>query len=251
MTFSVAAGDTVGLVGPNGSGKSTLLRILAGVDRPTLGAARVLDGDPVARATKARTSYLPDGAPFPAELSTRAALELVASLAGMDRSERRSAVPAMLERVGLGNRTSTKLRAFSRGMHRRFGLAQAFLGAPDVVLLDEPTAGLDAPGFPVLRELLDEARARGATVVLASHVPSDLMDLCNRVVLLRSGRVSRVGAPDELLGEPGAVDARIDLGPSSEPDVVGAIEGTGASVVSSRPARRPLADLYTDPESGR
>ena len=127
----------------------------------------------------------------------------------MARAERRPRLGEMLDRVGLSDAGEAPIRTYSRGMHRRLGLAQAFLTDPEVVLLDEPTAGLDAPGFGVLADLLGAARGRGATVVLASHVASDLIEHCDRLALLVRGEVQRVGTPNELLGDPEVLQLRI------------------------------------------
>ncbi len=246
VSMEVPAGATLGLVGPNGSGKSTLLRLLAGVDRPTSGSIRLFGEPPTEVSVKQRLSFLPDGQPFPPELKAVDALHLIASLKGLTRADRRTRVPAMLERVGLGARGGTRLGAFSRGMHRRFGLGQAFIAEPDIVLLDEPTAGLDAPGFDVLNDVLQEARQREATVILASHVASDLVDHCTRLALLAGGRLLREGTPDELLGEAGTVELRVRGRDSAalETALRGAAEDAGGEVLTVRSARRSLIDLY-------
>ncbi|QDV08929.1 putative ABC transporter ATP-binding protein YxlF [Planctomycetes bacterium Poly30] len=252
VTFDLAPGRTLGLVGPNGSGKSTLLRLLAGVDRPSTGSIHLFGSStPEETSIKRRLAFLPDGQPFPAELRAIDALHLIASLKGMPRSERRTRVPAMLERVGLGDRARTRLGAFSRGMHRRFGLGQAFLTEPDLILLDEPTAGLDAPGFDVLNGVLQEARGRGATVILASHVASDLVEHCSQLMLLAGGRVLRRGSPDELLGDGQTLELRVrgsspEAFASLEESLTRAATSAGASVVTARMARRSLLDLYAE-----
>ena len=252
VSFDVPVGATLGLVGPNGSGKSTLLRLLAGVDQPTTGSIRLLSGAPTDTAIKRRLAFLPDGQPFPAELRAIDALHLIASLKGIQRSERRTLVPAMLERVGLGDRGRTRLGAFSRGMHRRFGLGQAFIASPDLVLLDEPTAGLDAPGFDVLNDVLGEAALRGATVILASHVASDLVDHCSHLMLLAGGRLLREGSPDDLLGDGATLELRVRGGDTEAVShaLSNAASLAGAEVVSIRTARRSLLDLYADQGGG-
>jgi len=199
----LAPGEAVGLVGPNGSGKSTLLRILAGVERASEGSVRIFGEDVGARAARARIGYVPDGFPFPLELGPRALLELLGSLHGEPRLERRRAASALLERVGLAREGRTPLSRFSLGMQRRFALCQALAFRPDLLLLDEPTAGLDAPGYVVLDELLREARARGATLLIATHVLTDLQDLCERAEVLVEGRIARSGATIELLRDRG------------------------------------------------
>ncbi|MDG1490893.1 MAG: ABC transporter ATP-binding protein [Planctomycetota bacterium] len=245
VSLHIESGETVGIVGPNGSGKSTLLRLLAGVDRPSTGWVEVLGAPPTARSVRRRLAFLPDGSPFPPELSARRVLDLIASLYGFHRSERRRRIHEMLDRVGLDDAGEAPIRTFSRGMHRRFGLAQAFLTDPEVILLDEPTAGLDAPGFGVLADLLGAARQRGATTVLASHVASDLIEHCDRLALLVSGEVQRIGTPDELLGDQEVLQLRVrGLRPEGLEAVTRSLEDRGAELLEAGPAHRSLLDLY-------
>ncbi|MEM6671386.1 MAG: ABC transporter ATP-binding protein [Planctomycetota bacterium] len=251
VDIAIAPGDTLGLVGANGSGKTTLLRLLAGVDRPTSGSALVHGVPPTDRSVRQRLAFLPDGSPFPDELSAPAVLDLVGALAGLRRAERRARAAGLLDEVGLAAAGRAPLRTFSRGMLRRFGLAQVSLADPDVVLLDEPTAGLDAPGFDVLARMLGRMRERGATIVLASHVASDLIEHCDVLALLDRGRVARHGTPDELLGAPDQLELRVQGvaldGAGGVPgDVLDAISRSGGTLVQAGPARRPLVDLYRD-----
>jgi ABC-2 type transport system ATP-binding protein len=197
----LAPGAALGLIGPNGSGKSTLLRIAAGVERPSAGSVRVFGLALGVRAARARLGYLPDGFPFPLELAPRAVLDLLGALHGRPRRERRRAAAELLERVGLAAEERTPLRAFSLGMKRRFALCQALLNRPDLLLLDEPTAGLDAEGYVALDELLLAARARGAALLLATHVLSDVQAHCADALVLVRGRVRARGATAEVAGD--------------------------------------------------
>ncbi len=199
VDLDLAQGETLGLAGPNGSGKSTLLRILSGVDRASSGEVRVLGGSPQDGAVRRRTGYLPEESPFPPELSARSALDLMGSLSGMRRADRRPEGDRLLDLVGLREEARHRLGRFSRGMLRRFGLAQAALSRPDLLLLDEPTAGLDAQGFEVLAAILAETRARGASVVIASHLIGDLREHCDELAVILSGRIAVRGVPGELL----------------------------------------------------
>ena len=201
IELALAPGESVGLVGPNGSGKSTLLRILAGIEPPTAGSARIFGAPLGSRAARRRTGYLPDGFPFPAELSAHAVLDVLGGLYGLERSARARAAAALLERVGLAHEARTALRAFSLGMKRRFALCTALLHGPDLLLFDEPTAGLDAAGHVVLDELQREARARGATLLVASPVPLELAEHCTRACVLVEGRLRASGSATELLGD--------------------------------------------------
>jgi ABC-2 type transport system ATP-binding protein len=202
IELTLARGEALGLLGPNGSGKSTLLSLAAGLLDPSAGSVEVFGLPAGSRAARLAVGYLADGFPFPPELGPREVLELFGALHGLARRERRARAAAWLARVGLENEARTPLGAFSLGMKRRFALAQAAQHEPRLLLLDEPTAGLDAEGHVVLAEILAEARARGAALLLATHVPSDLGD-CTHALVLLGGRVVERVALAELAREPG------------------------------------------------
>lgn len=238
-------GARLGLTGPNGSGKSTLLRILAGVEPPGSGTVQVFGGSLADPAIRRRLGFLPESSPFPAELSAREALELFASLHDLPRAERRARVAQSLERVGLGERAGGPLGRFSKGMLRRFGLAQAFLAEPDLILLDEPTAGLDAEGHVVLAELLEEAKTRGATLILASHQAGDLSRHTERLIVLVDGRVAVDGAPESGWGSEPRV--RLELEGLASEDLEALereVERRGGRVLDRGPATADLLELY-------
>src|SRR5688572_1088037 len=198
IDLELGAGEALALAGPNGSGKSTLLALLAGVEHPSEGSVRVFGLEVGAAAARRRIGYAPDTCPFPGEFTPRAVLDLLGSLFGLARRERRQAAAEALARVGLADEARHALARFSAGMRRRFVLAQALFHRPDLVLLDEPTAGLDAQGYVVLDECLRELRARGATLVIASHEVADLRESCTRACVLLGGRIAARGTPAEL-----------------------------------------------------
>ena len=244
LSFEVSPGRQVGLIGPNGSGKSTLLRLLAGADVQSGGGLRLFGATPSAR-TRARVGYLPEDSPFPQELSARAALDLLGALQAMPRAEVRRRGDELLERVGLAREARKSLGRFSRGMLRRFGLAQAWLHRPDLLLLDEPTAGLDAPGFDVLEDLLGEARDEGTTVVISSHLIGDLQRHCDELLLLSGGRLAARGSVEELLARPGCW--RLELEDMSETELLELeqwISEHGGKILERSPSGRTLFELY-------
>lgn len=202
LDLTVKAGEVHAIMGPNGSGKSTLLALAAGLLTPRSGTIQVFGQPAPSRAARARVGYLADGFPFPHELGARAVLELFGALAGVARAERRRRAEHGLARVGLGSEARTPLGAFSLGMRRRFALAQALQHEPALLLFDEPTAGLDAEGHLVFREILAEARARGAALLLASHVPAELAEHCPRTRVLVGGRLVEECESAELAREP-------------------------------------------------
>ncbi|MDP6410162.1 MAG: ABC transporter ATP-binding protein [Planctomycetota bacterium] len=245
VDLDLERGAVLGLVGPNGSGKSTLLRLLAGVDTPSSGNLTVLGGSPADSAVRERTGFLPEDSPFPGELSARAALELLGTLGGMKRAEVRARGDELLERVGLAEHARVALRRYSRGMARRFGLAQAWLQSPELILLDEPGAGLDGEGFEALDDLLAEAHGRGATVVLASHLASDVHERCGELALLLGGRVAARGTPAELLSQPGRWRLEVeDLEPTDLGELRVWVADHGGRVRAQAQGGRTLLELY-------
>lgn len=206
VDLTLERGSTLGLVGPNGSGKTTLMRILAGMDAATSGRVRVLGASPFDAPVRRRVGFLPEDSPFPRELNGKEALHLLGSLHGIDRGERRRRTAELLELVGLAPHARTTLGRYSRGMLRRFGLAQAWFLEPELILLDEPTAGLDAQGFDVLATLMQRARDRSTAVVIASHLASDLTQHTAEVALILDGRIARRGTPQELLAGGGLAE---------------------------------------------
>ncbi|HIG88099.1 MAG TPA: ABC transporter ATP-binding protein [Planctomycetes bacterium] len=197
LDLAVPRGAIVTLVGPNGSGKSTLLRLLAGIERPNSGELRVLDGKAHEARIQQRVSWLPSESPFPGELTAPGALELIASLFGQRVWQERAA--DLLQRAGLQPHASAPLRTFSRGMLRRLGMIGAFLTKSELVLLDEPTGGLDAEGFDLFDGLLQEARANDTTVVVASHLVEDASNRADMMGVLLKGRMCLWGKPENLM----------------------------------------------------
>lgn len=198
-TLSCQKGWTLALAGPNGSGKSTLLRLLAGLEPCDGGRLEVLGGSPRDRAVAARIGYAPQEPPARLDLTFRDALRLAAALRGFGTRDGRARVDELLDELGLAPHADLRVSRGSGGMARRLGLALAFLHAPELVLLDEPTAGLDADGFAALDRLLERARREGASVVVASHLPGDLTGRADELAIVLDGRVAARGAPREVL----------------------------------------------------
>jgi ABC-2 type transport system ATP-binding protein len=246
VDLEVSEGELLGIAGPNGSGKSTWMRLIAGVEIQSGGELEVLGGSTSDTAVRRRLGFLPEDAPFPEELGARACLDLLGALSGMKRVDARARGDALLERVGLAAEAETSLGKFSRGMLRRFGLAQAWLHSPDLILLDEPTAGLDAEGHEVLRGLLKEAREAGTTVCLSSHIPGDFGAGCDRLAVMVGGKIVRAGDPGALLGQPGHWSVEIEgLEETRLRELEEWLKAAGASKSEVRSTGRELADLYS------
>ena len=181
LTLSVPQGSAFGLIGPNGAGKTTFIKVLLGVVRPTSGDVTVLGGDPQDTAVRARIGYLPERMHLPAALRARDFLRSVATLKGLTSKD--AELIALLERVGL--RTGDqRVGTFSKGMRQRLGLAAAMLGQPELLILDEPTDGIDPVGRVEVRALLLEEKKRGATILLNSHLLSETERICDRIGVL-------------------------------------------------------------------
>src|SRR5688572_9786251 len=202
VDFDVRRGEVFGLLGPNGSGKSTTVKIILGLLYPTKGHIEVFGHSPRHVQTKSRIGYLPEESYLYRYLNSRETLDFFGNLFTLPKKDREMRAEQLLEMVGL---TQTRTRAvgeFSKGMQRRIGLAQALINDPDLVILDEPTAGLDPIGCREVKDLILALARRGKTVILSSHLLSDVEDVCDRVVILYGGRVQAMGTLKELLATP-------------------------------------------------
>jgi ABC-2 type transport system ATP-binding protein len=196
LTLDVQAGEIFGFLGPNGAGKTTSIKMLLSLTWATAGTATLL-GQPLGdRQTRARIGFLPEHFRFHEWLTAAEFLDLHGRLYDMSSARRQEAVPRLLALVGLGDRAETKLRAFSKGMLQRIGLAQALLNDPDLVFLDEPTSGLDPLGRRLVRDVIKGLRERGTAVFLNSHLLSEVEQTCDRVAFIREGRVLQVTSLD-------------------------------------------------------
>jgi ABC-2 type transport system ATP-binding protein len=199
----VEAGDVFGYLGPNGAGKTTSLRILLGLIRPTAGSARLFGRDPLlegARALQGVAGFV-EAPRFYPYLSGRRNLEL---LADFDEPVSRGRVEAVLELVELRDRAKDRVGGYSHGMRQRLGIAAALLREPRLLLLDEPTTGLDPAGMRDMRDLVRRLAGEGITILLSSHLLYEVEELCNRVAIIRAGRIVYQGALGELLATAGA-----------------------------------------------
>jgi len=210
LDLQVGQGEVFGFLGPNGAGKTTSIKMLLGLAKPTSGEARLLGqpiGDPQSRS---RVGFLPEHFRFHDWLNGSEFLDLHAQLYGLDETDRKERVPALLKRVGLEEHATKKLRGYSKGMLQRVGLAQALLNQPAVVFLDEPTSGLDPIGRILVRDIIRELRAEGTTVFLNSHLLSEVEITCDRVVFIKHGTVVKSIALKEI--EQGATQVEIRVG---------------------------------------
>ena len=268
LDLAVAPGQAFGLIGPNGAGKTTFIKVLLAVARPTGGRVRVLGGDPEDVAVRARVGYLPERLELP---GAGTPLSFLSSVSRMKRRvPERAALRQLIERVGLGEAAERKIRELSKGMKQRLGLAAALLGRPDLLVLDEPTDGVDPLGRVEIRNILAEELRRGATLFLNSHLLAETERLCTRVGILSAGRVVREGPIEELCRVEGRWRARFAPGAAATglaaagfraagedwlfdgADAAllnGALErarASGALLVSLRPDERDLEDVLAE-----
>ena len=201
VDLEVQAGEIFGFIGPNGAGKTTTIKILTGLILPSAGDAWI-QGVPVCDPRSRRhLGFLPEGTFFHEYLTGAEFLDFHARLLGMPRELRRQRIPELLERVGIPHAAKMRIRSYSKGMRQRVGLAQALVGDPDVLILDEPMSGLDPLGRKDVRDLILSLRDDGKTIFFSSHILADAEMICDQVAILVRGRIVHQGYLDALLGQ--------------------------------------------------
>lgn len=211
LDLEIAAGETLALIGPNGAGKTTTLLCVLGLLRPERGHVRVFGERVTSRAARARLGFLSEI--FYTYPYRRAddLMRFYGRLSGMAESDLAERVPALLERVGLGDASHRPVKGFSKGMVQRLGLAQALLHRPGLLVLDEPTTGLDPEGRRLVADIVGEEKRRGTAILLSSHILTDVERVCDRVVMLRKGAVVLADTVARLTAERSLEDAYMDL----------------------------------------
>lgn len=275
LDLRVRHGETYGLLGPNGAGKTTTLRMLLGLTSPTSGKVSVLDQKPGPVSGLSGVGALVETPAFYPYLSGRKNLELMARLSGTKHGSGEDPVGSALRQVGMEKRASDKFKKYSLGMKQRLGIASALLGEPEVLILDEPTNGLDPRGVAEMRGLIRELGGRGSTIVLSSHMLGEVEQVCDRVGMMSRGRMVSEGSVGELrgrheeiviraepaeealrvareagfeiLGETGADGAlRFAAAEESVPELAERLVGAGVRIHELRPERRSLEEAYLE-----
>ncbi len=212
VDLTVTRGEVFGLLGPNGAGKTTLIKILLGIVRCSGGEAFLLGAPAGSRLARERIGYLPENLSFPAHHTATRALQLYGRLSRVPEDVIRKKSGELLEIVGLAGRQQELVRKYSKGMRQRLGLAQAMLHEPELLILDEPTDGLDPVGRSEIRRLITSLREQGKTVFLNSHILQEVELVCDRVAILADGTLRGVGTPNELTTQfHGALTARLRM----------------------------------------
>lgn len=281
LSLSIESGEIFGFLGANGAGKTTTLKLLMRLIFPTTGTARILGHDIRDVAVHERIGYLPENPYFYDYLTAREFLDYCGQLFGFAPAERKNRARALLSRVHLDEqRWDTQLRKFSKGMLQRVGLAQSLINDPEIVFLDEPMSGLDPVGRREVRDLIATLRQEGKTVFMCSHILSDIEVLCDRVAILKRGRLAQIGYLDELRQyadgrdrleviasstdaatlrkyipnteiAPSARGLRIEIATEDEFDaILVGLRKAGGKLISVQPLRQSLEELFLDdPES--
>jgi len=277
LSLSIDGGQIFGFLGANGAGKTTTLKLLMRLIFPTMGSARILGHDIQDVRMHQRIGYLPENPYFYDYLTAREFLDYCAQIFGFPAAVRKKRAADLLARVKLDEkRWDTQLRKFSKGMLQRVGLAQSLVNDPEIVFLDEPMSGLDPVGRREVRDLIAAMRDEGKTVFMCSHILSDIEVLCDRVAILKKGKLAQVGYLDELRRKtegpnrmevmatgtdadalrkhlPGAEIAptprglRIEIASEDEIEkVIAALRQAGGKVVSIQPVKQSLEELFLD-----
>lgn len=246
VSLSVPGGASLGLVGTNGAGKTTLFRLLVGHERPDSGAVRVAGTDPTSGTrVRERVGYLPEHVGFQPALTGAEVLGFYADMRGADAAR----TDALLSVVGLDGAGDRPVGDYSNGMNRRLGLATALLGDPDVLLLDEPTAGLDPGGVDAFNRVVERIRERrDVTILLSTHVLSEVEELCDRVAVLDDGSLETVGTVEDVVRsatDETTVTARYD----DEATLATAAETVGSEVVDASLSAGPTELELTVPRA--
>jgi ABC-2 type transport system ATP-binding protein len=203
VTLKVKEGEIYGLLGQNGAGKTTLIKIMLGITGGWEGKASLL-GEPAGTShVRSRVGYLPEDHNFPDYHSGYSVLDFYGQLLGVSSARRAKLIPDMLEQVGIADRMHYKIRTYSKGMKQRVGIAQALMHNPEVIFLDEPTDGVDPVGRRDIRELLLDLKKRGSTIFLNSHLLGEVELICDRVAILRNGKMIREGSVSTLTQQKG------------------------------------------------
>ncbi len=247
ITFDVAQGEVFGLLGPNGSGKSTTIKLMLGLLKKSKGRLTVFGRSPHDVAIKRRIGYLPEESYLYPFLDARETLDYYGRLFGLEHRTRVKRIDELLDMVGLSAVQHRQVREYSKGMQRRIGIAQALINDPEFLILDEPTTGLDPLGTRQIKDLIIHLGTRGKTILLSSHLLSDVEDCVNRMVILYGGRIRAEGSCDDLLE---SKDRNIIETDSLDPQTISEIRAVldrhaHRALRVARPRQR-LEDLFID-----
>jgi ABC-2 type transport system ATP-binding protein len=245
LDLEVRRGEIFGLLGPNGSGKTTTIKLLLGLLFPTSGRAFVFDRDARDVAKNARIGYLPEESYLYKFLNAEETLDFYGRLFDMPASVRRQRVAELIDMVGLNWAKRRQLREYSKGMTRRIGLAQALINDPELILLDEPTTGLDPIGTREMKDLILRLRDEGKTILMCSHLLPDIQDVCDRIAILHQGELKELGRIDNLLKVQDVTQFRArGLTKEAEDEIRAVVERSGGELLAVENPTTTLEELF-------
>ena len=251
LSLEIPRGQVFGLLGPNGCGKSTTLKIVLGLIPATSGAISILGFPSATSEARQRTGFLPEAPYFHKFLTGRELVQYCARLSGVPAEKVNEAVEASLELAAMTEAASRPIGTYSKGMLQRIGLAQAIVHDPELVILDEPTAGVDPVGSAAIGRMINAMRAKGKTIVLCSHLLGQVEQVCDRVAIMDRGRLVLEGRVDEVLAQRDRhVITVADLTPQARQAAEAALAAHGATVTSITHPRRSLEDLFRELVTG-
>ncbi len=247
LTLTVEPAQVYGLLGPNGSGKSTTLKIILGLVSPTRGSTEIFGRDSRQVASRATVGFLPENPYFYKYLTGAETLRFYGQLCGLSGNRLKTRVSELLDLVGLTNARDQRLSGYSKGMLQRIGLAQAFVQDPKLLVLDEPTAGVDPAGSHEIRDLILRLKQRGITVLLSSHLLAQVQEVCDRVGILAQGVLVREGSLQELVAIENQTELILEDAPSALVERIETlVRDAGARVVDRRSSRTTLERLFLE-----
>jgi ABC-2 type transport system ATP-binding protein len=247
LNLEVSSGQIYGLLGPNGSGKSTTLKIILGLIAPTRGKTEIFGRDSNRVASREAVGFLPESPYFYKYLTGAETLCFYGKLCGLRGARLRSRVEELLELVGLTSVRDRRLGGYSKGMLQRIGLAQAIVQEPKLVVLDEPTAGVDPVGARAIRDLILDLKRRGITVLLSSHLLEQVQEICDRVGILANGILVREGALQDLLSIENQTDVVLkDASPKLLREIETLAVNSGARLIEQNRSRTSLERLFLE-----
>ena len=247
LDLRVQAGEVYGLLGPNGSGKSTTLKIILGLVSPTHGRTEIFGRDSRSVRSREAVGFLPENPYFYKYLTADETLRFFGKLCGVGGAALKKRIDELIEQVGLPHARDRRLRTYSKGMLQRIGLAQALINDPKVVVLDEPTAGVDPAGSRDIRNLILDLKRRGITVLLSSHLLAQAQEVCDRVGILANGTLVREGRLDELIAIENQTELVLqDASPSLLEEIEALAIKSNAKLIGQRRSTTTLERLFLD-----
>jgi ABC-2 type transport system ATP-binding protein len=245
LSIQINKGCVFGLLGPNGSGKTTTMKLLLGILKPTKGEVLIFNKKPDLIETKNLVGYMPENPCFYEFLRPDEILNHYAMLFCMPHKETKSRIDSLLKLVGLEEYREKKLQQFSKGMLQRLGIAQALLNDPELLILDEPTIGLDPLGIKDVKDLILDLKSKGKTIILSSHILSDVEGVCDKIVILYKGKNIAEGPIKDLLSKKGQTEIIVDnIDDKTIKQVAQGIEQTGGKIVSMGHPTTSLEEFF-------